>query len=62
MNINTASYNELNMHPYINNKTAFNIVKHRKEKGNFLNTDEIKMLAAATGDFYEKIVPYLTIE
>ncbi|MGC4231549.1 MAG: helix-hairpin-helix domain-containing protein [Niabella sp.] len=62
MNINTASYNELNMHPYINNKTAFNIVKHRKEKGNFSNTDEIKVLVAATGDSYEKVSPYITIE
>ncbi|HMR84099.1 MAG TPA: helix-hairpin-helix domain-containing protein [Niabella sp.] len=62
MNINKASYNELNMHPYINNKTAFNIVKHRKEKGNFSNIDEIKTMAAATGDSYEKVSPYIMIE
>jgi len=62
ININTASYNELNMHPYINNKTAFTILKHRREKGNFSNIDEIRVLVAETGDAYEKISPYITIE
>lgn len=62
ININTASYNELNMHPYINNKTAFNILKHRKERGNFSNINEIKTLMTETGDAYEKASPYITTE
>ncbi|WP_460683846.1 ComEA family DNA-binding protein [Niabella aquatica] len=62
ININTASYNELNIHPYISNKTAFTILKYRKEKGLFSDMDEIKMLVSETGDSYDKIVPYLTIE
>lgn len=59
ININTASYDELNNHPYISAKLAFQVLKQRKEKGNFSGIGDIKELAAQTNDSYEKISKYI---
>ncbi len=61
MNINTASYDELNNHPYISAKLAFQILKQRKDKENFTAIEEIKESVAQTTDSYEKISMYITI-
>ncbi|MCH5715052.1 helix-hairpin-helix domain-containing protein [Niabella hibiscisoli] len=60
MNINTASYDELNNHPYISAKLAFQILKQRKEKGNFTDIEAIKESVAQTADSYEKVARYIT--
>jgi competence ComEA-like helix-hairpin-helix protein len=60
LNINSASYDALNAHPYISSKLAYLIMKYRKEKGNFTDIDAIKELAEQTNDSYEKIVNYLS--
>lgn len=60
MNINTASYEELNAHPYISSKLAYLIMKHRKENGNFNDLDPLKDLVSQTNDSFEKVVNYLT--
>ncbi len=61
IDLNTAGYEELNAHPYINARTSFQILKYRKEKGHFGNIEEIRNLVQA-GDNFEKMAPYLSAE
>ena len=61
ININTASYDELNNHPYISAKLAFQVLKQRKEKGNFTAIENIKELVAQTSDSYERVSMYITV-
>lgn len=60
IDINKAGYDELNNHPYISGKLAFQILKQRKEKGNFSAIEEIKESVAQTADAYEKVSVYIT--
>jgi len=62
ININLAGYEALNNHPYISGKLAYQILKWRKEKGNFTSIEEIKEPIALTTDSYEKVSNYLTLE
>lgn len=61
ININTATYEELNNHPYISAQLAYQVLKQRKEKGKFTALAEIKELVASTKDSYEKISMYITV-
>ncbi|WP_245957786.1 helix-hairpin-helix domain-containing protein [Niabella yanshanensis] len=61
ININTASYAELNNHPYISAKLAFQILKERKEKGNFASIEAVKDLAMQPTDDYDKFSRYITV-
>ncbi|OJU27220.1 MAG: hypothetical protein BGN92_08085 [Sphingobacteriales bacterium 41-5] len=61
MNINTASYEQLNAHPYISAKLAFQIMKYRKDNGSFNNLEILKELVSQTNDSYEKVVNYVTL-
>ncbi|WP_346238001.1 ComEA family DNA-binding protein [Niabella insulamsoli] len=62
INLNTANYDELNAHPYINRKTAYLILKQRKEKGNFTSIEEVRDICSQTTDVFEKMAPYLSAE
>lgn len=62
ININTASYAELNNHPYISAKLAFQVLKQRKEKGNFTSIEAVKELATQTADDYDKFSRYITVD
>lgn len=62
INVNTTNYEQLNNHPYINAKSAYQILKYRKEKGNINNINEIKNLIEQSGDDYEKVSKYITTE
>ncbi len=62
ININTATVNDLNHHPYISYKVATSLLSIRKQQGNFKNIDEIKKSNLIHADLYRKIAPYLTIE
>ncbi|MFT3904532.1 MAG: helix-hairpin-helix domain-containing protein [Niabella sp.] len=62
ININTAGYEELNAHPYINSKLAFQIMKYRKEKSSFADVDNVKELADAAGDNFDKLKHYITLD
>lgn len=61
MNINTAGFDELNNHPYINSKTAYQILKFRKEKGSFSTIDEIRNLVQPNDEF-DRIGRYVSVE
>ena len=62
ININTATIDELKVHPYIKYALANPIVAYRNEHGPFTKIENIKKVMAVTDDAYNKIIPYLTIQ
>lgn len=62
LDLNQATYNELNAHPYIGSKLAYSIMKYRKDHGAFTNWDAVKELVAQTDDSYEKVQHYVRID
>ncbi len=60
ININTATIDELKMHPYIKWGIGNPVIAYRKEHGNFARVENIKNVMAVTDEVYNKIAPYLT--
>lgn len=61
INVNTATYDELNNHPYINSQTAYQILKYRKENGSINDIEAIKSLVQPN-DVFDKIKHYIKTE
>lgn len=61
ININSASYEELNAHPYISSKLAYLIVKQRRAAP-LTSSEALQALVAQTKDVFEKLEPYIQIE
>lgn len=61
ININTATVEELKVHPYIKYGLANPIVAYRNEHGLFLKVEDIKKVMAVTEEIYKKIEPYLSL-
>lgn len=59
ININTATEQELDDHPYITKSQAKIIVAYRNEHGNFTTIEILKKLPFANDDWWNKISPYL---
>lgn len=59
ININTATVDELKMHPYLKWSLANPIIAYRNEHGAFTKVEDIKKVMAVTEDIYNKIAPYL---
>jgi DNA uptake protein ComE-like DNA-binding protein len=62
MNLNTAGYEELNMHPYINSKIANVVLAYRKQHGPFQDITDLQKVALVDAELYRKIAPYLKVE
>ncbi len=62
ININTATVDELKVHPYIKYSLANPIVAYRNEHGGFSKVEDIKKIMAVTNEVYNKIAPYITIQ
>jgi competence protein ComEA len=62
ININTATVDELKVHPYIKYSIANPIIAYRNEHGPFSKVEDIKKVMAVTDEVYGKIAPYLTIQ
>jgi competence protein ComEA len=62
ININTATVDELKVHPYIRWSIANPIVAYRNEHGSFSKIEDIKKIMAVTDEVYNKIAPYLIIQ
>ncbi len=62
ININTATIDELKIHPYIRYKIANFIVNFRQQHGKYKNLEPIKNYDLVTEDVFRKIAPYLTVE
>jgi competence ComEA-like helix-hairpin-helix protein len=62
ININTATVDELKMHPYFRYSLANPIVAYRNEHGPFAKVEDIKKVMAVTDEIYNKIAPYLEVQ
>ena len=62
ININTATVDELKVHPYIKWNIANPIVIYRNEHGSFSNVEGLKKIIIITDDVYKKIAPYLSTQ
>lgn len=61
ININSATVDELKMHPYLKWSLANPIIAYRNEHGPFTKVEDIKKVMAVTEEIYNKIAPYLTL-
>lgn len=62
ININTATADEMKLHPYIRYNLAAAIVQYRTQHGNFLSVADIKKIMMVTDDIYNKLAPYLSTQ
>jgi competence protein ComEA len=62
INLNTATLEELKAHPYIDNRTARNIIAYREQHGPFQRVDVLLRIGSIDEDLYARISPYLAIE
>lgn len=59
LNINTATTEELNAHPYISFSVANSIFKMRIQKGGYKKIEEIKDSELINTELFEKLKPYV---
>jgi competence protein ComEA len=62
ININSATADELKVHPYIRYNIANAIVQYRALHGSFATLDDLKKIMIITEDLYLKASPYLTVK
>ena len=62
ININTATVDEMKVHPYIKFSIANPIVAYRNEHGSFSRIEDIKKVMVVTDEIYKKIEPYLSLQ
>lgn len=61
ININTATVEELKIHPYIRYHIANAIVQYRNQHGNFTAGSDLKNIMIITDDVFTKMEPYLSL-
>ncbi|NUM31419.1 MAG: helix-hairpin-helix domain-containing protein [Bacteroidetes bacterium] len=59
INLNTAEYNDLKKHPYLNGREAWAIIKYRSQHGLFNQIEDLKQVAILKPETIEKIKPYI---
>jgi len=63
LNINAATTEQLNAHPYISFKQASLIVAHRSQNGNYQKVEDLlKIPAFIDRAWLEKVLPYLAVQ
>ena len=62
LDINTATGDELKVHPYLRYNIANAIVQYRLQHGNFSGVSDIKKIMLITDEIYNKAAPYLTVK
>jgi len=62
ININTASFEELNAHPYISYREASDIVRFRKRKGRIMTLESLKKKKLLSDSLFDRVKPYLKLE
>jgi len=61
ININTASKDEMKLHPYFKWNLANAIVEYRNQHGNFSSLDDLKNISLITADVFDKIKFYVAL-
>ncbi len=59
INVNNATVNELDKHPYISYKLASLIINYKTQHGNFNSIDDLNQIRALDKDVLTKFAPYL---
>lgn len=63
LNLNEATYNELNVHPYLKGDIAKAIADYRKAKNYHIdNLQQLKEIQLINEEIFRKIAPYLSIQ
>ena len=62
ININTASPDEMKLHPYIRYQLANAIIQYRTQHGDFAKPEDIKNIMMIDEALYNKLFPYLTVQ
>jgi DNA uptake protein ComE-like DNA-binding protein len=62
INLNMATFKELNKHPYVDYNLTKAIFALKKKLGTFKSVDDIKQIDLVTDELYNKLAPYLTVE
>ena len=60
--INTITYDELKLNPYLRFKIASAIVNYRKHHGNFKKVEDLKQVILLHDSTYQKLLPYIKLE
>ncbi len=61
LNINEATVDELNAHPYLSRQVANAIVQYRNQHGNFKRLEDLKKIKIIDEELYNKISSYLSV-
>jgi len=61
INVNTATVDELKVHPYIRYNIANAIIAYRNQHGSFANMEYLKKIMLISDEVYQKITPYLAL-
>ena len=62
LNLNKASLEELQAHPYISFQLAKVIIAYRNQHGPFTSKDDLLKIALVSTELYRKISPYLAVD
>ena len=61
ININTATDDDLSLHPYISRNIAKAIFIYRQQHGNYKQIEDIRKISFLKEEVYKKIAPYLSV-
>ncbi|WP_347157723.1 ComEA family DNA-binding protein [Pontibacter chitinilyticus] len=61
LNINTATADELKLHPYISSNVARALVAYREQHGLFEKLEDLQKIKLVKPELYDKLKPYLTL-
>lgn len=62
INVNVATYDQLNAHPYIDPKVAKVIVKYREQHGKYAQISDLKKTDLVDDALLSKVAPYLSLQ
>ncbi len=62
ININTATLEDLKLHPYIKYHLANAMVQYRVQHGNYKAVEDIRKIMILTEENFQKVKPYLVVE
>lgn len=62
INLNTATFKEVNRHPYIEYELTKAIFNLKKKQGKLTTVEDIKKTGQVSPELYNKLLPYITVE
>lgn len=60
INLNTATFEQMKRHPYLNYKQINAMIQYRKQHGNFQSADDLKKVLILNEEIIRKIEPYIS--